>query len=108
MHKKVFEKAMTDMQKKIGEMTNQLKEKDMEIKLQASKIREILNMGKEGIDLLNREQLADLTKLAEPWRIHTTDPNSQLILDKQRDMRMKYGRYNPKMALMARGTNSQR
>lgn len=46
MHKKVFEKAMIDMQKRITELTQQLKEKETEIKLQAQKIRDILSLDK--------------------------------------------------------------
>ena len=82
MHKKVFEKAMIDMQKRITELTQLLKEKDTEIKLQAQKIRDVLSLDKVQRANIGSIEYQEIAKHTEPWRIHTTDQNAQKVLDR--------------------------
>ena len=98
-NKKQQDRKIEELNSKIDQMELVIREKDREIKMQALKIKEILNTEKKERTNLIKSEFNSLSKLASP-NIHRrgisqiSDEN-MIKLDKQRDLDHRYGRVNP-------------
>lgn len=100
MQKRIFDKEQNELNDKILQLENVIREKDKELRLQALKIKELVRLDQD-----QRKQAVGLDfnayqQLVSPNRSHLElQEDKKIKLDAQRDLHRKYGRVNPGIKL---------